>query len=114
MTSATTLGDWLDIELSSVEQGLAVRVRAALPPGWRDAPVSEAAALFTDAAVGELSLLLERGCETRWAAPSLLAADALATYACELLAVAGGDVGREAEKVFHAISAVLPQPDEAA
>ena len=112
MTNTTELlGDWLDGEVAGVPQELAVRIRAALPAAWRTAPVSAGSGIFADAAADELRGLLTRGCETRWAAPGLLTVDALATYACELLAFSGADIGTGTIEILSVIARTLSQPD---
>jgi hypothetical protein len=109
VTGATELlGDWLDHELEEVPQELAVRIRTALPPGWRLATVIRGASVLTDAAATELRGLLERGCDTRWAAPGLLTVDALVTYACELLAYCGGDIDGDTTQILDTILQTLP------
>lgn len=108
MTGGTELlGEWLDSELEGVPQELAVRIRTALPPDWRIATVTRGAALLADAAVTELRGLLERGCDTRWAAPGLLTVDALVTYACQMLAYCGADIDTETLRILDAISQTL-------
>ncbi len=108
-----SLGPWLDGKLESVPQELAVRIRAALPSEWRAAPIADAASLLTDAASWELRGLLERGCEERWAAPGLLVVDALVTYACELVALSGGDMDAGSVAILNSVVATLA-PDESA
>lgn len=108
MTDEELLGQWLDRELAGVPQELAVRIRGALPPNWRDVPNSDAAALMANAAAHELRGLLERGCETRWAAPGLLTVDALVTYACELLAFRDGDIDSGAMEILDTIVRTFP------
>ncbi|HEY5088123.1 MAG TPA: hypothetical protein VII66_12260, partial [Gemmatimonadaceae bacterium] len=68
-------------------------------------------AILTAAAAAELRGLLERGCETRWAAPGLLTVDALVTYACELLACAGADVDVGTLQILSVMAQTLPQED---
>jgi hypothetical protein len=106
-----SLGEWLDPMLESAPQELAVRIRAVLPPDWRNVPVTGAPALLSDAAARELRGLLERGCEERWAAPGLLVVDALITYACELIALSGGDIEAGTAVIVDTIAATLP-PDK--
>ncbi len=114
MTAAQeSFGAWLDGKLESVPQELAVRIRAVLPSDWRNAATVDAPALLTDAASCELRGLLERGCEERWAAPGLLVVDALITYACELVALSGGDMEADSVTILNAIAATLP-PEESA
>jgi hypothetical protein len=108
-----SLGAWLDSALESAPQELAVRIRAVLPPDWRTAPLADASALLADAAARELRGLLERGCEERWAAPGLLVVDALITYACELVALSGGDIEAGTAAILNTIAATLPQEESA-
>jgi len=103
------LGDWLDRELAGVPQELGMRVRTALPAAWQSASLMDGAAILTAAAAGELRTLLERGCETRWAAPGLLTVDALVTYACELLALAGSNIDAGTADILNTIVQTLPQ-----
>jgi hypothetical protein len=108
VTGATELlGDWLDNELEEVPQELAVRIRAALPPDWRVATVIRGASVLADAAATELRGLLERGCDTRWAAPGLLTVDALVTYACELLAYCGADIDADSSRILDTVLQTL-------
>lgn len=111
--SADLLGEWLDNALSDVPGELAVRIRTALPPEWREADLPSAAELLGEAAVAELGLLLQRGCDTRRSAPALLTVDALMTYACELLALSGGDIGAGTSALLDAICSTLPNPEPA-
>ena len=108
-----SFGAWLDRKLESVPQELAVRIRAVLPSDWRNAAIADAPSMLTVAASGELRGLLERGCEERWAAPGLLVVDALITYACELVALSGGDIETESVTILNTVVATLP-PDESA
>ncbi|HWG35401.1 MAG TPA: hypothetical protein VN650_14625 [Gemmatimonadaceae bacterium] len=115
MTAASeSLGAWLDGKLESVPQELAVRIRAVLPPDWRSASIADAPSVFTDAASRELRGLLERGCEERWAAPGLLVVDALVTYACELVALSGGDMDAGSVAILNSVVATLPSDESAA
>lgn len=102
------LGDWLDREVTGVPQELVVRIRAALPADWRTASIADAPAILTGAAAKELRRLLERGCETRWAAPGLLTVDALVTYACQVIALTGADVESAAMASLKTITSTLP------
>lgn len=108
------LGDWLERELAAVPQELAVRTRTALPENWRDVDLASGPTVLTGAAVAELRALLERGCETRRAAPGLLTVDALVTYACQLLALTGADIDAGTTAVLDAIAATLPETESAA
>jgi len=108
MADVQLLGAWLDRELATVPHELAVRIRGALPTTWRDVPTSDATTLLASAAAHELRGLLERGCETRWAAPGLLTVDALVTYACELLAWRPGDLETGAIEVVDMVARTLP------
>lgn len=108
MTDAEPLGQWLDRELAGVPQELAVRIRGALPANWREVPNSDAAALLANAAAHELRGLLDRGCDTRWAAPGLLTVDALVTYACELLASRDGDIDSGTLEILDTIARTFP------
>jgi len=112
--SDVSLGAWLDDALTSVPQELAVRIRTALPGGWRDADLEQGSGILRDAAASELRVLLERGCETRRAAAGLLTVDALVTYACELLALSGADIEAGSIAVLDAIGATLPRTGSAA
>ena len=105
------LGEWLDRDLAGVPHELAVRIRGALPANWREVAVSDASAFVANAAAHELRGLLERGCETRWAAPGLLTVDALVTYACELLALRQTDLESGAIEVVEMIARTLPNPE---
>lgn len=102
------LGEWLDRDLAGVPHELAVRIRGALPANWREVPVSDASTLMANAAANELRGLLERGCETRWAAPGLLTVDALVTYACELLAVSDREVDAGTIEILGTIAREFP------
>lgn len=108
------LGQWLDGALSSAPQELAVRIRTALPAGWRDADLEQGSAMVRDAAASEMRVLLERGCETRRAAAGLLTVDALVTYACELLALSGAEIEAGSIAILDAIGATLPRSESAA
>ena len=112
--TSETLGVWLDRRLESVPQALAVRVRAVLPPDWRNSPVEQASALLADIAARELRELLDRGCEERWAAPGLLVVDALVTYACELIALSDGDIETDSVALLDTMVSVMPRDDSAA
>jgi hypothetical protein len=114
ITASESLGDWLDSALSGVPQELAVGIRAALPANWRDAALIDGTSILTEAAMGELRGLLDRGCETRHAAAGLLTVDALVTYACELLAYTGADIDAATIAILDAIAATLPQTSSAA
>jgi hypothetical protein len=103
-----SFGEWLDRRLESVPQELAVRLRAVLPSDWRTAQTADGPSLLSDAASRELRALLERGCEERWAAPSLLVVDALVTYACELVALSGGDIEAGSVAILDTVMAALP------
>lgn len=107
------LGDWLDRELAGVPQELAVHIRGSLPTNWRDVPRGDGATVMTDAAARELSGLLERGCDTRWAAPGLLTVDALVTYACELAALSGENVESAALTIADTVALVFATRDAA-
>lgn len=107
------LGDWLDRELQGVPQELAVRIRGSLPANWRGVPSGEGATVMADAAARELSGLLERGCETRWAAPGLLTVDALVTYACELATLSGEEVDVTALAIADTVARVFETRDAA-
>jgi hypothetical protein len=109
--TAELLGDWLDRALSEVPQELAVRIRGSLPANWRDVSLNEGATVMADAAAHELEGLLERGCETRWAAPGLLTVDALVTYACELVALSGEDIDGSALRIADTVAKVLTTRD---
>jgi hypothetical protein len=111
---AGSLGAWLDSALADAPGELAVRVRGALPETWRDARLSDASRLLTDAAVAELRSLLARGCETRHAAPGLLTVDALVTYACEALAESGGDIQAGTASMVDALCNTLPHREHSA
>ncbi|MGI8547616.1 MAG: hypothetical protein ACR2M1_09810, partial [Gemmatimonadaceae bacterium] len=50
--------------------------------------------------------LLTGGCETRGSAPDLLVVDALVTYACEVAAECGTDVGASADAVLRVITRI--------
>lgn len=106
-----SLGAWLDAELASAPQELGVRIRAVLPSDWRDARITDGVRLLTDTAAREMSGLLERGCEQRWAAPGLLVVDALVTYACGLVALSSADIDADTNAILSAIVKTLP-PDE--
>lgn len=115
MTETTELlGAWLDRRLESVPQELAVRIRAVLPPDWRNSYTEQAPALLADTAARELRGLLERGCEERWAAPGLLVVDALVTYACELIALSNRDIETDSAALLDTMLSVMPQDDSAA
>jgi hypothetical protein len=103
------LGEWLDGALTDAPQELAVRIRTALPVGWRDASLEQGSIILKDAAASELRVLLERGCETRRAAAGLLTVDALVTYACELLALSGAEIEPGAIAILDAIGGTLPR-----
>lgn len=111
---AESLGAWLDRQLATAPQELSVRVRAAIPAESRSAPSAEGPAILAAAAASELRQLLERGCETRWAAPGLLTVDALISYACELLAGTRADLETGTEDMVNRIVAVLPGTGAAA
>jgi hypothetical protein len=98
----------LDRELAVVPPDLAERIHAAVRGEARAAPVADGARILTDAAARELRSLLDRGCETRWAAPGLLTVDALVTYACELLARSGADMCEGTANMVNTIIKVLP------
>lgn len=108
MTSATTVGEWLDGVLAQAPPDLAVRMRRALPEGWRGAPISDGAEILSGAATRELGALLEGGCDTRYAAPGLLVVDALVTHACQLLAIAGRDIDSETSEMVDRIACLVP------
>ena len=108
------LGEWLDRALSDVPSELAVRIRTALPSNWRDADFESAPEILGGAAVAELDLLLQRGCDSRRSAPALLTVDALVTYACELLALVGTDIDARTSALLDAICSTLPNPEAAA
>lgn len=108
-----SLGAWLDKALVDVPGELAVRVRTALVPEWRDTYLGRAPQVLGDAAVAELTVLLEKGCETRRSAPALLTVDALVTYACELIALSGGDIDAGTMSLLNAICSTLPDNGEA-
>lgn len=106
MSSMEPLGEWMDAALSAAPADLAIRMRASLPDGWRDIPVESAAPVLVDAAAAELSVLLARGCDTRWAAPGLLTVDALVTHACELFAIAGTDMDEATNSIMERLGRV--------
>jgi hypothetical protein len=106
--AAEKLGDWLERELAGAPQELAVRVRTSLPSAWRDATLLEAPMLLANAAAAELAGLLERGCETRRAAPALLTVDALVTYACQALALSGADIEGGTLAILECVAVTLP------
>lgn len=108
------LGEWLDGALTGAPQELAVRIRTALPAGWRDADLEQGSAMLRDAASSELRVLLERGCESRRAAAGLLTVDALVTYACELLALSGAGIEQGSIAILDAVGATLPATESAA
>ena len=112
MTAVESLGEWMDSALAGAPPDLALRIRSALPDGWRDVTGAEAGAVTMRAAVNELHVLLERGCETRWAAPGLLTVDALVTHACELIARAGDDIDMASARLIGEIVAVHAPADE--
>lgn len=112
--SGNELGDWLDGELAATPKELAGRIRSVLPGDWRSAPLTSGPLILADAAARELRSLLERGCETRWAAPGLLTVDALVTYACQLLAFTGADLDAGAAEVLRRVVQTLPQVDSTA
>lgn len=115
MTGANELlGDWLEPELAGVPHALAARIRTALPSDWRRVLLVDGPALLADAAAAELRGLLERGCETRLAAPGLLTVDALVTYACELIASSGADIDSGTSMILNTITQTLPQQDSVA
>jgi hypothetical protein len=105
------LGEWLDGELAAAPNELAVRLRSMLPADWRTVPMESAPSVLADAAATELRRLLERGCDTRWAAPGLLAVDALVTFACEALALSGSDICAGAGDILKRVASTLPQSD---
>lgn len=109
-----SLGDWLEQQLVAVPHELTVRIRGALPDEWRSISVADGPVLLTAAAVTELRDLLQRGCDTRWAAPGLLTVDALVTYACELAAVTGADLDGTTRMILDSVAEVLPQDGAAA
>lgn len=111
---AESLGEWLDWQLATVPQELAVRIRAAIPEESTDATLVEGPAVLASWAARELRILLERGCDTRSAAPALLAVDALISYACELLAGTGADMKAGTEDMVQRIIAALPESGDAA
>ncbi|MEO7216696.1 MAG: hypothetical protein ABI026_00710 [Gemmatimonadaceae bacterium] len=111
--SSDSLGEWFDHALADVPGELAVRIRTALHPEWRDMYLGGGAEVVGEAAVAELGSLLQRGCDTRRAAPSLLTVDALVTYACELLAVNGDDIGAGATALLNALCNTLPNTEPA-
>ncbi len=76
--------------------------------------MSAAPELLTECAAERLRTLLAQGCDTRAAAPALLAIDALVSYACQALAFAGGDISERAEAMALALSTTLAAPDAAA
>ncbi|MEO7102921.1 MAG: hypothetical protein ABI311_05895 [Gemmatimonadaceae bacterium] len=108
------LGEWLDGALTNAPQELAVRIRTALPAGWRDANLEQGSTILKDAAASELRILLGRGCETRRAAAGLLTVDALVTYACELLALSGAEIEQGSIAILDAIGGVLSGMESAA
>lgn len=108
------LGEWLDGALTDAPQELAVRIRTALPAGWRDANLEQGSAILKDVAAVEMRTLLDRGCETRRAAAGLLTVDALVTYACELLALSGAEIESGSIAILDAIGAALPRTESAA
>ena len=112
MSPVEPLGEWMDAALAGAPPELALRIRRALPDGWRDVSGAEAGAVTMQAAVSELHVLLERGCETRWAAPGLLTVDALVTHACELIARAGDDIESTCARVIREIVTVHAPTDE--
>lgn len=116
MSGAATgqLGDWLDGELAAAPNELAVRLRSMLPENWRTVPMERAPTVLADAAAAELRGLLERGCDTRWAAPGLLAVDALVTFACEALALSGADISAGAADILQRVASTLPSSDSVA
>jgi hypothetical protein len=108
------LGDWLERQLATAPPELALRVRTALPADWADAQLSAGAQLIADAATDELKQLLERGCDTRRAAPTLLAVDALVTYACEVAAASGVDLDATTTSIVTAVVSAAPPADSLA
>ena len=106
-----SLGGWFDNALVDVPGELSVRIRSALPPEWRDMYLGRGAEVVGEAAVAELGSLLQTGCDTRRAAPSLLTVDALVTYACELLAVNGDDIDAGATALLNALCKTLPNTE---
>ncbi|HEY8312225.1 MAG TPA: hypothetical protein VIG47_16785 [Gemmatimonadaceae bacterium] len=104
-----SLGEWLDGELATAPNELAVRLRSMLPQDWRTVTMERAPSVLADAAATELRDLLQRGCDTRWAAPGLLAVDALVTFACEALAISGGDIGAGTADILERVTSTLPQ-----
>jgi len=110
VTDANELfADWLDRELATVPHELAVRVRTALPDDWRSARSVDGVSMLTSAAAAELRRLLERGCETRWAAPGLLTVDALVTYACQLLARTDAEIESGMTELLDIMVQTMPQ-----
>lgn len=115
MTNADQrLGAWLESRLVSVESGFAHAIRAALPAGADNVPMTDGAETFSAAAAAGLRDLLLEGCEERASAAKLLVIDALATYACEALAYSTDDIARCAESMMREVASVLPDGDDAA
>lgn len=112
MSAPDSLGEWLDSALGDVPADLSLRLVGALPEGWREVAVADAADVVMGAAVNELRILLAQGCETRWAAPRLLAVDALITHACELVALAGKDMDKSSERMTEQIVSAINSAGE--
>jgi hypothetical protein len=108
------LRDWLESRLTTVDPGFAQAIRAALPDGAGDVPMSEGAEMFSAAATASLRDLLLEGCDVRASATKLLVVDALATYACEAMAYAPDAVTTRAASMMRDIASVLPEDDDAA
>lgn len=96
----------MDSALADAPPDLVLRVRSALPEGWRDVKTADSSDIALRAAVNELRVLIERGCDTRGAAPGLLAVDALVTQACELAARAGEDIDAASGRMISQIVSV--------
>ncbi len=104
--SEISLGSWLDARLSTVDESLATRIRGAVPEQARSTASSAGGETLADAAAEALRNLLTSGCETRASAPDLLVVDALVTYACEVAAECGPDVGASADAVLRVITRI--------
>lgn len=98
-----TIGEWLDTRTPAPPEALRVALRGALGPALaRDAGAVADASIA--AAVGLLEHTLAAGCRDRAQAMSLLAADALVTYAFEAAADEPDLLGERAARAVERLA----------
>jgi len=104
MTAVPTLDVWLRSRSELVPDELRERIRF-LVRDLLDQPASVES--LAEIANLQLSALLQTGVTSREVALDLLAIDAIATYALELAASTGGDLGVSATTVMHTIAHLM-------